>query len=256
MGNYLNPGNSGFALMRNSVYVDKSGIIDLVNKTINTTEQLTCVSRPRRFGKSFAAKMLCAYYDRSCDSSALFADLAIANNPKYVDSYRKHLNRYDVIYLDMAAVISAVNDKTDIVSFVKRNVTAELMENYPQVNAAEAFYDTLANAVSYTGIKFIMIVDEWDAPIREAKNDAKVQRMYLDFLRYEWETKTAYIPNEEIRLEFAKSVRKVKRDETIRRVRESDQLIMDTVWGNAEAVAAQIEKIHAEETAVLFYNNE
>ena len=34
------------------------------------------------------------------------------------------------------------------------------------------------------------------------------------------------------------------------------QLIYDTVNGNADAVAAQIEKIHAEETAVLFYNNE
>ncbi|MEZ3486531.1 MAG: AAA family ATPase [Lachnospiraceae bacterium] len=39
---------------------------------------MTCVSRPRRSGKSYAAKMLCAYYDRSCDSSALFDDLEIA----------------------------------------------------------------------------------------------------------------------------------------------------------------------------------
>lgn len=42
----------------------------------------------------------------------------------------------------------------------------------------------------------------------------------------------------------------------MRRVRESDQLIYDTVHGNAEAVAAQIEKIHQEEKALLFYNNE
>jgi len=48
----------------------------------------------------------------------------------------------------------------------------------------------------------------------------------------------------------------VRHDETIRRVRESDQLIIDTVQGNADAVAAQVEKIHAEETAPLFYNNE
>ena len=41
-----------------------------------------------------------------------------------------------------------------------------------------------------------------------------------------------------------------------RRVRESDQLIYDTVHRNAAAVAMQIEKIHAEETAVLFYNDE
>lgn len=78
MGNYLNPGNSGFAMIRNGNYVDKSGMIGLINRTINTPEQLTCISRPRRFGKSFAAQMLCAYYDRSCDSAVLFGDLEAA----------------------------------------------------------------------------------------------------------------------------------------------------------------------------------
>jgi len=79
---------------------------------------------------------------------------------------------------------------------------------------------------------------------------------HLGYLAYNEETERVHIPNEEIRREFAKSIREVKRDETIRRVRESDQLIYDTVHQNADAVAAQIEKIHAEETAVLFYNDE
>lgn len=65
MGNYLNPGNSGFTTVRNDVYVDKTGLIKLINETIDTPRCLTCISRPRRFGKSFAAKMLCAYYDKT-----------------------------------------------------------------------------------------------------------------------------------------------------------------------------------------------
>ena len=32
MGNYLNPGNSGFARIRNDVYIDKSGLIGLINQ--------------------------------------------------------------------------------------------------------------------------------------------------------------------------------------------------------------------------------
>ena len=60
----------------------------------------------------------------------------------------------------------------------------------------------------------------------------------------------------EIRLEFNKAIREVKRDDTLRRIRESEQLIYDTVHKNSSAVAAQIEKIHAEETAILYYNNE
>ncbi len=88
MGNYLNPGNSGFEEIRKSPYVDKSGLISLINQTIGTKQKLTCISRPRRFGKSFAAQMLCAYYDRTCDSSSLFSDLMIAKDTQYT----KHLN--------------------------------------------------------------------------------------------------------------------------------------------------------------------
>ncbi len=72
MGIYLNPGNKAFRQIRNGLYVDKTGLADYINGTINTAANLTCFSRPRRFGKSFAAVMLAAYYDKTCDSRELF----------------------------------------------------------------------------------------------------------------------------------------------------------------------------------------
>lgn len=91
MGTYLNPGNTGFEEIRRSLYVDKSDLIGLINDTLGTRQKLTCISRPRRLGKSFAAQMLCAYYDKTCDSSRLFDDLKIAENHSASGSYRKHL---------------------------------------------------------------------------------------------------------------------------------------------------------------------
>ncbi|MCM1026580.1 MAG: ATP-binding protein [Roseburia sp.] len=421
MGTYLNPGNSGFKGIRNDIYVDKSGLIGLINQTIDTPRRLTCISRPRRFGKSFAAKMLCAYYDRTCDSARLFEDLAISGDERYSD----YLNRYDVIYLDMTGVIGEASSIAELVAYVKRNVSRELTESYPNLKAAEGFMSTLANAVELTGNKFIMIIDEWDAPLREAIGHPNLQREYLEFLRslfknsgmtdkvfaaaymtgilpvkkdgsqsaisdfqeysmlkprqfgsyvgfteeevkrlcddnhrdfhmmkqwydgyelrgmdsiynpnsvmkaiynddfdsywtetsaaeslmgyisldfdglgrtvteliggmevnvnpkgfandlatfrdrddvltllihlgyltYNEITGKARIPNEEIRREFARSIRQVKRDDTLRRVRESDLLIENTIRGDEEAVARQIEKIHEEESP-LYYNNE
>ena len=105
MGTYLNPGNSGFEDICRGRYVDKAGMIALINDTIGTPDKLTCISRPRRFGKSFAAQMLCAYYDKTCDSGELFDDKAISKSV----GYREHLNRYDVIYIDMTGV-SPVTD--------------------------------------------------------------------------------------------------------------------------------------------------
>ena len=65
MGTYINTGNAGFQSARNGEYVDKSGLIAIVNATLNTEQRFSCVTRCRRFGKSLAAKMLNAYYDRS-----------------------------------------------------------------------------------------------------------------------------------------------------------------------------------------------
>ena len=58
MGSYLNIGNDGFKSMTKGIYVDKTEMITWINSTLGTADKLTCVSRPRRFGKSFAAKML------------------------------------------------------------------------------------------------------------------------------------------------------------------------------------------------------
>lgn len=60
MGTYVNPGNLAFAEVADSDYLDKTGLIGLINKTIGTKNKLTCISRPRRFGKTYAAKMLTA----------------------------------------------------------------------------------------------------------------------------------------------------------------------------------------------------
>ena len=129
MGRYLNVGNAGFQSVKNGIYVDKSELIAFINKTIGTSDKLTCVSRPRRFGKSFAAKMLSAYYDKSCDSRKLFQNLKISEDP----SFEKYLNRYNVIYLDITWFISNVPNIRDTVSYLQKKVIHELHNLYPHI---------------------------------------------------------------------------------------------------------------------------
>ena len=76
MGIYLNLGAAMLRQGRNSrVYVDKSGLLKYLDTVINTEQKYVCVSRPRRFGKTMAANMVCAYYDRTVDGAAEFAGL-------------------------------------------------------------------------------------------------------------------------------------------------------------------------------------
>ena len=74
MGTYLNPGKRSFQMAVNSeLFVDKTEMIQYLNTVVNTEQRFVSVSRPRRFGKTMAADMICAYYDREADSRSLFA---------------------------------------------------------------------------------------------------------------------------------------------------------------------------------------
>ncbi len=179
MGTYLNLGNAGFETIRNSLYVDKSGLIAFMNHRINTVNKLICVSRPRRFGKSFAAKMLCAYYDHSCDSHHLFYDLEIAGDP----SYKQHLNQYPVLYLDITWFISNAGDIKNTVFCMQQKVIDELRELYPEAKREQTLPETLEKIHIRTGARFIIIIDEWDALFREAKEEVRLQKEYIQLLR-------------------------------------------------------------------------
>ena len=182
MGLYINIGNDGFRAARNGEYIDKSDLIEIVNSSLNSERQFMCVSRARRFGKSMAAKMLNAYYDHSCQSDALFQDLKIANSP----TYQQYLNKYPVLYVDMTNFITRYRNSGEIVQHIQAEIFAELEEAYPNVN-----YGTKNDLLSvlYAIVqqaepsKFIMIVDEWDAILRESDPEHNDVEQYVDFLR-------------------------------------------------------------------------
>ena len=180
MGTYINIGNAGFQRARNSEYVDKSMLISVVNKTLFTERQFSCVSRCRRFGKSMAARMLYAYYDHSCDSRSLFADLAIVGDP----SFEQHLNKYAAIYLDMTDFVTRFHDE-HIVAHIESELKKDVLEAYPDVKADESddLMNTLIRILEHTGKPFFFIIDEWDAICREFKPGTPAMDGYVTWLR-------------------------------------------------------------------------
>lgn len=178
MGMYLNLGNGNFKSALNSEYVDKSQIIAEFNNRIDKNNKLVCISRPRRFGKSLLAKMLCAYYDKSCDSHELFAGLKIAKD----ENFERYLNKYPVIYLDITWFVSTCGDIKNIVNYIQDAVSKEIKEEYP-----ETYGNSLPEIIARVSLeykeKFIIIIDEWDAIFREAKKDEKLQQEYIMLLR-------------------------------------------------------------------------
>ncbi len=183
MGTYLNPGNSGFREKLNTDYVDKTGLIGLINRTIETNNKLTCISRPRRFGKSYAAQMLCAYYDKTCDSHELFAKYCIAKD----ESYEKHINKYHVINLDISGFVSEAKQMktplSDIPAMINKCLIDELKAFSNDLEGVISLNDGLLKFVRSTNTKIVFVIDEWDSLIREAKDDPDTQEIYLNLLR-------------------------------------------------------------------------
>ncbi len=183
MGDLLNKGNEEFRDILSGRYVDKTGLITFINSTINKTpERYTCFTRPRRFGKSFAVQMLCAYYSKGCDSHELFDGLQVAKDP----SYEMHINQYNVICLDMTGLITIAQYKNrNLLEYMQNLVINELREAFPEyVHEDDNYLPETLSRIS-TGIKerFILLIDEWDAVFREAKDDLQLQMDYVKLLR-------------------------------------------------------------------------
>ena len=188
MGIYLNPGNEPFAVSVNTeLYVDKTELIKYTNSRIGKDRPLICSSRPRRFGKTTAVTMLAAYYSKGCHSEGLFAEFKI----KQDESFEMHLNKYNVLLLDIQWIYGNAleemkrDSSVKIVSYIQEQVIAELRMTY-----SECVQDTdislpsvLAKIYAATKEQFIIIIDEWDCLFREDKNNEKLQKEYINLLR-------------------------------------------------------------------------
>ena len=181
MGRWLNPGNVKFRqkVQNNRFYVDKTGMLIELNRWLFSDERYVCVSRARRFGKSIAAEMISAYYDKSCDSRELFAGFGIGKDP----SFEKGLNKYNVIFIDAQEFMQP--DQPDAyLPTIRRHLLSELGNQWPSAKEDEtgSLQMVLSNIYQETGEQFVIIIDEWDCIFRHGFPD-RIQRLYVDFLR-------------------------------------------------------------------------
>lgn len=181
MGKYINLGSADFEAIKRSTYVDKSMLIAYINGKLGSLSRYMCVSRARRFGKSLAAKMLCAYYDESVDSHELFKDLKISK----VSSYERYINKYPVIYLDIASFMTKRSLRgKNIVDAINREVLDEIARTYSDMdfNNDHDIVDRLFTVRNATNKRFVMIIDEWDAICRDEDNPELLEE-YVEWLR-------------------------------------------------------------------------
>lgn len=182
MPRFVNPDNSAFQISLNSeIYVDKTELIRYTNSVIESTDAYICDCRPRRFGKSYTANMLAAYYSKGADSLEMFSDLKIGSDA----GFKKYLNHYDVIHIDVQWFISACSNRSEFVSYISTEVIKELKEAYPDTLNSNVYHlsDALSQIHEKSGNRFVFIIDEWDLVFRDSSFTELEKNEYIRFLQ-------------------------------------------------------------------------
>ncbi|MDY4077220.1 MAG: AAA family ATPase [Clostridium sp.] len=163
-------------LINSQYFIDKSMIIDKLNKLIDTSDCYVCITKPRRFGKSSIINMLGAYYTKGYNSKDIFDKLNISKEKSYLEN----LNKYNVINISLSKISEKGTSYNDYINMIKVSIINDIKESYPQIDVEKYF--SIGDILSTTGEQFIFIIDEWDY-IFSHDLFKENQQDFLEFLR-------------------------------------------------------------------------
>lgn len=185
MGMFLNsiiPYEGYKEIVRSRFFVDKSSLIDeIISAVIMDGQRYFCITRPRRFGKSVMANMIGAFFGRTEDDPDIFGNLKIAKS----NYYRSHLHNYDIIYIDFSRLPRDCGCYEQYISRIQNGINKDLAAVYPELELEEgtAVWDNLQVVFEKTRIRFVFVMDEWDAIFHKSFITEADKKNYLEFLR-------------------------------------------------------------------------
>ena len=273
MGYYLNPSSPRYEKLKKSkVFVDKTDIFEILNENLGKEKSFFCLSRPRCFGKSVTAQMICSYYARCQDSSSLFDNLKIAS----FDDYKKHLNQHDVAFNQMQqwydgysfkdvphiynpnSVVNAATYKK-FISYWTKTETFESLQEYIDMNM-EGLRDDIVKLIAGEDVIVDVSTFSNDMVTFHSKDDVLTLLIHLGYLAIKGSTNLGvivHIPNEEIKLEFKTCVKNNNRYAGVYDLIKNTDVLLNDIWSlNSEAVAKIFDEAHQDHTSILTYNNE
>jgi hypothetical protein len=182
--------------LANAYFVDKSLLIsDILNGS-----EVTLLPRPRRFGKTLGMTMMKAFFEQNEPGNrALFSGLKIENDNEAM----KHFGKYPTIYMSLKDI--RAGDWQTAKAMLVTKMSTLIKEHLPQLHGCldsetEKVLDelqhkraqnsdllgslrTLVTALyEATGQPVVLLIDEYDTPVIEARVNGYQQEM-LDFFK-------------------------------------------------------------------------
>ncbi len=195
MGIFLNsriPFDSYKAAVSEKYFVDKTALIAELIPALGTSQRFFCITRPRRFGKSVMANMVGAFFGKTADAGEIFRKLKIAS-PQVLEKLKRdgcedglqHLNQHDIIYIDFSEMPENCHSYSAYITRILQGLKNDLAEKFPEygINTKQSVWDILTALYQKTGLRFVFVMDEWDAVFHMDFITESDKKAYLLFLK-------------------------------------------------------------------------
>ena len=181
-------GMSNYRMVKkeNAYYVDKTKMIE---ELLRLNDQVTLITRPRRFGKTLNMSMLAEFFDITKDSKEIFKDTYI-----YQTKYVKEMNKWPVIFLSFfdckgnenIMIGSLIEHLEDLYAkyypiyktFDEKELRDKLCQTYEELKKGNNFSNVVFIKNSLNRLieflnkeyqkKVILLIDEYDTPFMSA----------------------------------------------------------------------------------------
>ena len=152
------------------MYIDKTRHV----YNLTHTNQYYFLSRPRRFGKSLLLSTIRHYYEGRRD---LFEGL-------YIATVEKEWKKHPVLYLDLN---TEKYDRPEVLDQLLNEVLCEWEglygKNHEEIGLGRRFQGVIRRAHEKTGLRTVILVDEYDKPMLQAIGNTELQDAYRATLK-------------------------------------------------------------------------
>ena len=196
MGQVISIGKQDYVSLRENhyFYIDKT---DFIRQWWKNADDITLITRPRRFGKTLNMSMLQHFFEIGTDPK-LFQGLSISKNNELCE---KHMGKYPVVSISLksihadsyakakAQLIKLVNREARRVQFLldSDRLTAVDKALFSELLDREMEEDTLVSSLQeltelleiHFGQQVIVLIDEYDVPLAKANQNGYYDEMAL-----------------------------------------------------------------------------
>ena len=178
------------------------------------------------------------------------ADMPVDEMALWYDGYR--VGKYDVY--NPQSVVRAITTRI-FDSYWTKTETFEALQMYIRIDM-DGLRKSVISMIAGEHIPVNTGKFQNDMVTMNSADDVLTLLIHLGYLTYDFDTKTAWIPNKEVQQEFINCIEDGGWEEVTNALKQSDELLSATLSGDSDKVAEILEEVHRKNTSIIAYKNE